>query len=166
MAIQTHWNIDHPCGHSTVRDLSDRPADRRAGFARWLAEKDCTDCWMASRDADTESREQWLAARRAAEQHAATDWAEKFNMPPLEGTERALDWGRRCRHQLMSAAHTTLVIEGSWDEADWEALEEKARTITRAGWWIDQRDAGGSDVVELVDAATEEDRGATENPYR
>ncbi|MFJ9979340.1 hypothetical protein [Streptomyces cyaneofuscatus] len=166
MAIQTHWNIDHPCGHSTVRDLSDRPADRRAGFARWLADKDCTDCWKASRDADTESREQWLAARRAEEQQAATDWADKFGMPPLEGPERALDWGRRCRHQLMSAAHTTLVIEGSWDEADWEALEEKARTITRAGWWIDQRDAGGSDVVELLDAATEVDRGATENPFR
>ncbi len=54
-------------------------------------------------------------------------------MPPLEGPERALDWGERSRHQLMTAAHTALVIEGSWDEADWAELEEKARTVTRAG---------------------------------
>ncbi len=37
--------------------------------------------------------------------------------------------------------------------------------VTRAGWWIDQRDAEGSDLIELLDAATEADRG-TENPFR
>lgn len=35
----------------------------------------------------------------------------------------------------------------------------------RAGWWIDQRDAEGSDLPELLDAATSEDTG-TENPFR
>ncbi|GEC08439.1 hypothetical protein SSP24_60940 [Streptomyces spinoverrucosus] len=86
-------------------------------------------------------------------------------MPPLEGPQRALDWGERCRHQLMTDAHTALVVEGTWDEADWAQLEEKARTITRAGWWIDQPDADGADLLELLDAATEADRG-TENPFR
>lgn len=65
----------------------------------------------------------------------------------------------------MTAAHTPLVVEGSWDEADWAELEEKARSITRAGWWIDQRDAEGTDLLELLDAAGEADRG-TENPFR
>ncbi|WP_406149379.1 hypothetical protein [Streptomyces anulatus] len=165
MAVQTHWTIEHPCGHSTVRDLSDRPADRRAGFARWLADKDCTDCWKAAREADTESKEEWLAGRRAEEQQAAAEWAERFDMPPLEGPERAIDWGQRSRHQLMTAAHAALVIEGSWTEADWTALEEKARSVGRAGWWIDQRDADGPDLVELLDAAAERDHG-TENPFR
>ncbi|MGW4345327.1 hypothetical protein ACWEL8_09645 [Streptomyces sp. NPDC004690] len=148
-----------------MHDLSNRPADRRAGLARWFADRDCTDCWKAATDNDTTSTAEWLAAKRAEEQQAAAEWAERFDMPPLEGSDRALDWGERSRHQLVTAAHTALVIEGSWDDADWAALEEKARTITRAGWWIDQRDANGEDLVELLDAATEADRG-TENPHR
>lgn len=31
------WPITHACGHLAERDLSDRAADERAGFARWLA---------------------------------------------------------------------------------------------------------------------------------
>jgi hypothetical protein len=165
MAVRLKWPVEHACGHEVVHDLSDRPADRRAAFARWLQERDCTDCWKAARDTDSESKEQWIAAKRAAEQQAATEWAARFDMPPLEGPERALDWGERSRHQLMTAAHTALVIEGTWDEADWAQLEEKARTVTRAGWWIDQRDAIGADLLELLDSAGEQDRG-TENPFR
>ncbi|MBK3638725.1 hypothetical protein PV733_39720 [Streptomyces europaeiscabiei] len=165
MAIRKTWTVVHRCGHEREHDLSNRPADRRASFARWLQERDCTDCWKASRDADTESKEEWLAAKRAAEQEAAVAWARQFDMPQLEGPAKALDWGERSRHRLMTAAHTALVVEGSWDEADWAELEEKARAISRAGWWIDQRDADGTDVLELLDAATEADRG-TENPFR
>ncbi|MFE7116141.1 hypothetical protein ACFU99_12050 [Streptomyces sp. NPDC057654] len=164
MAVRTQWNIEHPCGHAIVHDLSDRPADRRSGFARWLAGRDCTDCWKAARDADTPSKEEWLAAKRAQEQAAAAEWSARFDMPALEGPERALEWGERSRHQLMTAAHTTLVAEGGWDEADWAELEEKARAIGRAGWWIDQREADGADLPELLDAAGESDRG-TENPF-
>ncbi|MEV0577120.1 hypothetical protein [Streptomyces sp. NPDC050392] len=165
MAVRTQWTVEHACSHQVVHDLSKRPADKRAGFARWLAAKDCSECWKASRDADTESKEEWLAAKRAEEQQAAVEWATKFDMPQLEGPERALDWGERSRHQLMLSAHAALVVEGPWDEADWAELEEKARTITRAGWWIDQRDAEGRDLLELLDAATEHDVGS-ENPFR
>ncbi|MGM9336005.1 hypothetical protein [Streptomyces murinus] len=163
--VRTKWTVEHPCGHEVVHDLSQRPADRRAGFARWLAERDCTDCWKAARDTDALSKQEWLAAKRAQEQQAAAEWATQFDMPPLEGSERALDWGQRSRHQLMTAAHTALVIEGTWDDADWAELEERARTITRAGWWIDQRDADGTDLLELLQAASEYDVG-TENPFR
>ncbi|MFI9423400.1 hypothetical protein ACIG54_07515 [Streptomyces achromogenes] len=165
MAVRTKWTVEHACGHEVVHDLSDRAADRRAGFARWLAARDCTDCWKATRSTDTASKEEWLAAKRAEEQRAAAEWAAQFDMPPLEGPERALAWGERSRHQLMTTAHAALVIEGTWDDADWAELEEKARTITRAGWWIDQRDTEGTDLPELLDAATEQDRG-TENPFR
>ncbi|MCZ4124148.1 hypothetical protein [Streptomyces sp. H39-S7] len=165
MAVRTQWTVQHPCSHAVEHDLSDRPADKRAGFARWLATKDCTDCWKAARDADSPSKEEWLAAKRAQEQQAAVEWAEKFDMPPLEGPDKALDWGVRSRHQLMAAAHVALVVEGTWDEADWAEMEEKARGVTRAGWWIDQRDVEGSDLPELLDAAGEDDQG-TENPFR
>ncbi|MCM2579689.1 hypothetical protein [Streptomyces meridianus] len=164
MTVRTKWTVEHECGHSLIHDLSDRPADRRSGFARWLAGRNCTDCWKEARDADTDSKEQWLTAKRAEEQQAVSEWAENFEMPGLEGSERAMEWGERCRHQLMTAAHAVLVVEGSWDEADWAELEEKARPITRAGWWIDQRDADGADLHELLEAAGEADRG-TENPF-
>ncbi|MEQ4608438.1 hypothetical protein ABMX48_17510 [Streptomyces cavourensis] len=163
--MATSFEVVHNCGHTVTHDLTNRSADRRAGFARWLAGRDCTDCWKAARDADTQSREEWLAAKRAAEQEAAAAWAKQFDMPQLEGPEKALDWGERSRHQLMTSAYAALVVEGSWDEADWAELEEKARSITRAGWWIDQREAEGSDLLELLDAAGEGDRG-TENPFR
>ncbi len=165
MAVRTTWKIVHSCGHEVTHNLSNRPADRRAGYARWLEGRDCTDCWKAARDSDTESKEAWLAAKRAEEQQAARAWAEQFDMPPLEGPERALDWGERSRHQLVTAAYSALVSEGTWDEADWAVLEDKIRTIARAGWWIDQRDAEGSDLPELLDAAASDDMG-TENPFR
>jgi hypothetical protein len=165
MAVRTKWTVEHPCSHEVVHDLSDRPADRRAGFARWLAGRDCTDCWKAARDADTESKEQWFAAKRTEEQQAAAEWAERFDMPSLEGPERALEWGEHSRHQLVTTAYSALVTEGHWDEADWAVLEEKIRTLTRAGWWIDQRSSEGTDLPELLDAATSDDVG-TENPYR
>jgi hypothetical protein len=87
---------------------SGRPADKRANFARRLASKDCTDCWKAARDGDSASTEEWLARRRAEEQQAAMEWAEEFDMPRLEGPEKALEWGERSRHQWVTAAHTAL----------------------------------------------------------
>ncbi|MFF7981783.1 hypothetical protein ACFZDK_22100 [Streptomyces sp. NPDC007901] len=124
-----------------------------------------TDCWKAARDADSESKQEWLATKRAEEQEAALAWAQQFAMPQVEGPEKALAWGERSRHQLMTAAYTALVVEGTWDGADWAELEEKARSVTRAGCWIDQRDTEGPDLLELLDAAGEADRG-TENPFR
>ncbi len=42
MAVRTTWSIAHSCGHEISHDLSNRPADRRAGFARWLEGRDCS----------------------------------------------------------------------------------------------------------------------------
>jgi hypothetical protein len=80
-------------------------------------------------------------------------------MPPLEGPDRALQWGERCRHQLVTAAYTVLAAEGGMDEAGWADLEERARAVTRAGWWIDQRDAEAGDLPELLAAAPDNDTG-------
>lgn len=135
-----------------------------AGYARWLAERDCTDCWRATQGEDTESKAEWLAKKRAAEQAEAEEWSTRYRMPPLEGTDRAIAWGTRCRHQLMAAAYTALVLEGTTSEAEWTAIEDTARPLTRAGWWLDQRDADPTDLPELLAAATGGDR-PTENPH-
>ncbi|MFF8866013.1 hypothetical protein ACF08B_28575 [Streptomyces sp. NPDC015139] len=85
-------------------------------------------------------------------------------MPLLDGTDRAVAWARLCRHQLVSAAYSALVVEGTASEAEWEAIEDAVRLLTRAGWWIDQRDADPGDLPELLEATTASDR-PTENPH-
>jgi hypothetical protein len=162
--VATHWPIAHSCGHEVVADLGHKAVDERAGFARWLATRDCTECWRVSRTGDDADKRAWIEKRRAAEQDAADLWSQQYAMPELEGTERAVAWGIRCRHDLVSAAYTALVVEGELVDDDWQTVEEAARTVTRAGWWIDQRDSSPSDLPELVEAATERDR-PSENPF-
>lgn len=164
MAVKTIWPIDHTCGHHADRDLSDRPADRRASFAEWLSRQECTDCWRASNEGDEQDKAAWLKAKRAEEQTASEAWSEQYRMPPLEGTERAVPWGVRCRHQILADAYTALVTEGTTSEAEWAEIEESACTVTRAGWWIDQRSSEPEDLAELLRAATGADR-PTENPF-
>ncbi|XQE80456.1 hypothetical protein ACN24L_18385 [Streptomyces microflavus] len=164
MAVKTIWPITHSCGHHTERDLSGRAADRRAGFAEWLAKQECTDCWRTAKEGDEQDKAAWLEAKRAEEQADSEAWSEQYRMPPLEGTERAVAWGVRCRHQVLASAYTALVLEGETDEREWETIEEAARFVTRAGWWIDQRSSGPGDLAELLQAATEADR-PTENPH-
>lgn len=60
MPVRTTWNVDHACGHCAEHDLSAKRASERAGYARWLATKECVECWQATRD------------RRAARQRAAS----------------------------------------------------------------------------------------------
>jgi hypothetical protein len=158
MAVKKLWTIDHACGHTAEADLSGRPADQRAGYARWLAGRDCTDCWRAAQGEHADSTAEWLAHKRAAEQTAAEEWSAQYRMPPLDGTDRAIAWATRCRHQLVSAAYTALVLEGSTSEAEWGAVEDAVRLLTRAGWWIDQREADPADLPELLNAATEYDQ--------
>jgi hypothetical protein len=166
MPVKTRWNVEHACGHTHVVDLSDRPADRRASYARWLAGRACAECWKGRRDENRDAeRAAWLADKRAAEQAEAAAWADRFRMPPLDGSPKATAWAERCRHQLVSAAYTALVTDGAeLTEDEWERLEDAARTITRAGWWLDQREADPADLPELLAAATSTDR-TTENRY-
>lgn len=164
MAVKTVWSITHSCGHQTARDLSNRPADRRAGFAEWLAKQECTDCWRANKDSNEQDKTAWLEAKRAEEQAASELWSKQYRMPPLEGTERAIAWGVRCRHQVLAAGYTVLVLEGGTSDTAWEEIEESARTVTRAGWWIDQRSSEPDDLAELLEAASAADR-PTENPH-
>ncbi|MFC9485980.1 MFS transporter [Streptomyces hydrogenans] len=131
MPVKTIWTVIHSCGHEVTHNLSDRAADHRAGFARWLVGRECSDCWKAARDADTVTKEQWLAARRAEEQAAAAQWAEQFDMPPMEGPERALAWGERSRFQLVTAAYTALVSEGFPVKGSVLNLEARVRGLLK-----------------------------------
>jgi hypothetical protein len=138
LAVRTTWTVDHACGHRIDHDLSARRVDERAGYARWLETRSCTDCWRAAHTADAAATREWIAARRAEEEKAASEWAGQYDMPPLAGSEKAVAWGNRCRYQLVTAAYSALVAEGDTGEQQWAEIEEAARALDRAGWWIDQ----------------------------
>lgn len=169
MAVKTIWPITHACGHTEDRDLSGKRADERAGYANWLASKDCTNCWRASQGDTSErlSTDEWIAQQRAAERAEIDAWETRCAMPPLDGSEKAVDWGRRARHTLLTTTYEALVHSGALTEDAWlTSIEAPARTVLRASWWIDQREADPSDVEELLTSATSAtSTSSTENPY-
>jgi hypothetical protein len=168
MAVKTLWPITYSCDHSDERDLSAKPADQRAGYARWLSDKQCTGCWH-TKQSDTTDRltaEQWITQKRTEEATARTEWEQYCLMPALEGSAKAADWGHRSRHSILSGAYEALVMEASMTDEDWATcIEEPARRITRASWWIDNRNASPADTAELIQAATHTAASSTENPY-
>lgn len=164
MAVKTTWEAHHPCGHAVSHDLSARRPSERAGYARWLAARDCAECWRVGRDvAAARERATWLAGRRAEELAETEAWETRAAMPALDGSDKAVEWGRRVRYQLLAAAHDTLDLA----EDDFAArVENPARRIDSASWWIDQRDTEPVDLEELVtDTASNETASSNWNPY-
>ena len=136
MAVKTTWPVEHSCGHDEDHDLSERRPSERASYARWLAGRECSDCWTAKRDRqNAKDRDRWVAERRAEESAAAEAWEKAADMPALDGrNDKAVEWGRRVRHQLMVAAHE-------------HAIRHRGgrRRLRRAG-----RDPGPADQVGVV----------------
>ena len=163
MAIPTEYEIDFKCGHTETRDLSNKPAGDRAGFAAWLAKTQCSECFAAS----APKRKKEYAKKFAAEaREQAQEAATKMGLPQLEGSEKQVGWALTVRNDLLLGAHDELTEgEGaSMPEAEFtQRILEPAQRIVRAGWWIDNREQNAADLEELVtDVADEND---TENPY-
>lgn len=131
------WPVVHRCGHRVEWDLSHKHPNDRAGFARWLALRDCNACWWAKR----RGRHQPSRRHHDSRAHPARipDWEHAAAMPALFGSDKAVAWARRIRHRLVTAALPPLMrASGTTDEAIL-ALISHARTITAAGWWIEHR---------------------------
>lgn len=150
MPTPTEFEIDFACGHSEVRDLSDRPAGKRRGFAKWLESKDCTECFKKEQgQADLDELFQDVADRK-----------KKLELPDLDGTDKQVKWGELNRDKLIMAAHGDLT-EGEdapldEDEFD-ERILEPARKVTNAGWWMDNKDSEPDELEELVTTALDDD---------
>jgi hypothetical protein len=117
--------------------------------------------------ANSKERETWQAERRADEAAAIETWEHAAAMPPLDGSDKAIEWGRQVRYHLVAAAHDNAEASGQSDEDFNSDVETPAQMITSASWWIDQRDSAASDVAELVaDVASDpsSDTGS-ENPF-
>ncbi|KAA9394158.1 hypothetical protein FCK90_08555 [Kocuria coralli] len=159
MAVQTEFDVKFSCGHRETRDLSDRPAGKRKGFASWLAKGECLECWKKSKQKEE------LGSRREA---AAAD-AKKMGLPELDGSEQQLLWAPLFRDSLIKHAHEDLCRGEdpvmSEDEFE-DRIMKHARAITRAGWWMDQADAESQDLEELVSTALDDEDAVNgcENP--
>ena len=158
MAVQTHYDITFTCGHTETRNLSDRPAGKRASFAKWLARNgECVDCWKKEHKDD----------RRLEQLYVAAANAKKLELPELEGSEKQLAWAPIFRNDLIIDAHSDLTEgeDASMTEEEFDArILTPARSITYAGWWMDNSKAASEDLEELVSTALD-DADTTENPY-
>lgn len=149
--------INHACGHTEDRDLSDRPEGKRDGFAEWLAKRDCIDCWREERGLGPRlSRDEWIAQQRAKEAAAAEQWAADNGIPELVGTEGQVAFANRVRYTAMLGLYAWAVEEENSDPETFAVVEEIARTVDLASWWLDHRkDIEGSPetLLELLQTA-------------
>lgn len=151
MAIKTVWRVAHSCGHGHDHDLGDRRPSERAGYANWLATKECSGCWRAERDQQNcQSRQAWLAQRRAEEAADIEMWEHRVGMPGLDGSDKAVRCARRIRYELIVAAHEHAETVGVSDDAFAAAVEDSSRKVTSASWWVNQRFTDAADATELI----------------
>ncbi len=137
MAARNRWHIRHRCGHRIEWDLSDKPPAKRAGFASWLAQRDCTRCWWAKRRRPDRHRLSPPASpsQPSARKQAVIEvWEQRNGMPVLDGSDPAVARARQIRCDLLATSLST-----SADDRSRDALLSRAQAITAAGWWIDDR---------------------------
>lgn len=141
------WPVVHRCGHRVHWDLSRKHPEDRAGFARWLALRDCTACWWAKR---RRHRRVPAAARPKAFRASLSTWEQAARMPALSGSDKAIAWARKIRHRLVTGAiPPSARTSGSTDET-LAAMVGYARTIHAAAWWIDHRKVEPRELPSLL----------------
>lgn len=152
MAIQKMWAIDHRCGHSAERDLSDRTPDRRAGFAKWLASTDCFECYKKKNSAEFERKREEERQRAIAD---AEVYETRSGLEELAGSDKQVAWARRIRVQVLGSLYEQ--VESGQKDEDWfeETVLVPARLIATARWWIDNKDFEVEDWPELLSAGAE-----------
>lgn len=165
MAVKTIWPVQYTCGHTENRDLSDKPAGKRASSAKWFGEHlVCSRCFKKQNGSDESDAER--DARHAKEAEQIREDAERDGLPiDLVGTEKQVPWALRIRAELIRGAYEALVQEGELSDADFEEqVLVPARPIDRARWWIDNKDADAADLPELLaDPGTMDAGASTEN---
>jgi hypothetical protein len=84
-------------------------------------------------------------------------------VPVLEVSGKAVGLGPRVRYQLLTASHHHHVPDGELSDGEFgDRFEARARMVTSASWWIDQRDTDPADTEELLADVKVQ---TAENPY-
>ncbi|SOD72928.1 hypothetical protein SAMN05892883_2242 [Jatrophihabitans sp. GAS493] len=156
MAIPTEFELTFGCGHVGTIDLSTLAPDHRGGRLEYLKDKGlCADCFETTREKRRElDRTKWVTAKRKEETAEAAAWARDEGYPQLAGSARQIDYATRVRFELMRDLYQWAVEDGN-APADYERVEETARGVDEARWWLDQKSliTAAADLVELLDAA-------------
>lgn len=140
MAIPSKYKIKFSCAHTEVKDLSSTPAGKRSSKAHWMGENFiCSKCFKDKGQAElNKMNTQTLVEAEVFEQDQ--------DLPELVGSEKQILWATRVRYELLSSG----LEDNAEDEQMIDELLGAARTITRAGWWIDYKDADPDEVHEVV----------------
>jgi len=165
MAIKTTWPVTYTCGHTEDRDLSDKPAGKRAASAKWYGEHlVCGRCFK--KDGGSGERDKERDERHAAEAEELRTEAERDGLPvDLVGTEKQVPWALRVRGELIRGAYAALVETEQLSEAEFQVqVLEAAAPLDRARWWIDNREQDAADLPELLaDPGVLDEGASTEN---
>lgn len=162
MPVKTIWPVQYTCGHTENRDLSDKPAGKRAASAKWFGEHlVCGRCFKKQNGSGESDAER--DARHAKEAEQIREDAERDGLPvDLVGTEKQVPWALRIRAELIRGAYEVLVESGELSDAEFEEqVLVTARPLDRARWWIDNKDAAAEDLPELLADPGTIDAGAT-----
>lgn len=162
MAIATKLPITFTCGHSETKDLASTPAGKRKAKAYGLGKNFvCTKCFRSSNQQalDKDNRQQLIDAQAFEEEHG---------FPELTGSAKQASWATRHRYQVLSEVLDS-DDESPSGQATPEQVIDAAKTLTRAGWWLDNTTDKGLDVDDLIELITtaidHEDLETTENPF-
>lgn len=161
MAIPTTLSIQFKCGHAEAKDLSSTPPGKRKAKAFGLGKNYvCSRCFKASRRDEIDKYNQDLLIE-------SQGFDEQHSLPELTGSEGQVPWATRLRYQRL----TTLIDAADTHQPAFDAdhVIEVAKSLVRAGWWIDNtrdKDLEVDDLLTLITTAIDEDDlVTTENPF-
>lgn len=122
---------DHACGHRIYQRIPTTQAQRDAAIAKSL--EPCRDC------------------KRAADQAAASEAANRDGMAPLEGSEKQVAWAMTLRQQALTGLSSYLVGMVKLEHPDLRfamaATEALEYGVKSASFWIDHRRADSETLL-------------------
>ena len=161
MAIPTTYEVEFSCGHTGTVDLSKRKPGDRAGLVRFFERKgQCPDCWREAH------RGEWAQKMREQDREDAAHFDQLNGLPELTGSPKAVGWADTLRAEAIKSLHEQFVPDRYPDDEAFDTdVLAPAKEILRAGWWIDNREYEGEDLLEIIlaEVADPESRNVTEN---
>lgn len=141
-----YMTVNHICGHTERHQLYGPIAGRERQAAR-LAERKCSECYKAEREAE-----------REAETAKAVEQAQAAGLPALQGSDKQVAWAESIRATMIETATAYVAkVAGATPANEQQAAQHAAglaaakatveamMTETSAKWWIDRR---GSDPAK------------------
>lgn len=161
MAIATALPVQFKCGHSETKDFSSTPPGKRKAKAFGLGKNFvCSRCFKASRREDLERQNQEVLIH-------AQGFDEEHGLPELTGSDKQIRFATRIRYQVLSDIITT--AENDRQSFEPEQVVDAAKSLVRAGWWLDnttEKHLNVDDLITLITTAIDEDDlVGTENPF-